>query len=53
MYWMDEFDDREKKMIIFARQYEREPFGLPGHALLVIIAKLCAVIDKRWFSNVD
>ena len=44
--WRDRFTERELRLIANARTYaENDPAGLPGHNLLLIIARLSEALD--------
>ena len=44
--WRDRFTERELRLIANARNYaEHDPAGLPGHDLLLIIARLADTLD--------
>lgn len=36
--------DREMKLIDACEDYAKEPCGLPGHALMLLVAKLAAAV---------
>jgi len=39
-------DDRELKAVYFCLAYEEDPFGLPNHLLMIIIAKLWKRLEQ-------
>lgn len=39
-------DDRELKAVRFCLAYEEDPFGLPSHLLMIIIAKLWRRLEQ-------
>lgn len=46
--WRSEFTEREQALIANCETYAKDnPAGLPGHNLMVIIAKMAAKLDKR------
>jgi hypothetical protein len=50
MGWLSNFDERQRRLIANARQYASgDPAGLPGHQLILIIAKMADLLDE---SNV-
>ena len=49
MGWLSEFDGRQRRLIANCRVYaENDPVGLPGHNLMVIIAKMAEVPMERF-----
>lgn len=48
VYWLDEFYERERRLILNCRNYaDGDPAGLPGHNLMLIVAKLADLLDAR------
>ena len=44
--WRDVFDVRQQQLIVnCCTYYDDNPAGLPGHALMVIIAEMAALLD--------
>jgi hypothetical protein len=44
--WTQRFDERELRLIDNCRVYgENDPAGLPGHNLMIIIAKMAELLD--------
>ena len=44
--WRDRFTERELRLVANARTYsEHDPAGIPGHDLLLIIARLSDTLD--------
>lgn len=45
-HWLDEFDERQKRLIYNSIDYARkDPAGLPGHNLMVIINTMATILD--------
>ncbi len=50
--WAEKFDDRQRRLIEACRDYERAGApGLPAHNLMVIIAKMARLLDKKEYSD--
>lgn len=48
MDWTDHFDERQFNLIQNCRLYAaNEPAGLPGHALMVIVATMADILDMQ------
>lgn len=46
-YWTDRFNDRQLGLIRNCQQYANgEPAGLPGHRLMLIIAKMAELLHR-------
>ncbi len=44
--WYDHLDERQQRLIINCREYAKnDPAGVPGHNLMIIIAKLAELLD--------
>ena len=44
--WLEQFDERQKGLIHTCRQYVTDGApGLPGHQLMLIVAKMAALLD--------
>ena len=50
--WDDMFDERQRGLIASCRQYVNHGApGLPGHQLMLIVAKMAALLDKAQKAN--
>lgn len=46
--WMSVFDEREKRLIYNCVDYaRRDPAGLPGHNLMLIVEKMAKLLDDN------
>ncbi len=44
--WLESFDDRQIGLVNSCRQYVADGApGLPGHQLMLIVAKMAAILD--------
>jgi hypothetical protein len=47
--WLSEFDERQRQLIANCKLYaQNDPAGLPGHNLMVIIAKMAQLLDEGY-----
>ncbi len=45
--WKTKFDERQQRLIKNCEDYEaNDPAGVPGHNLMLIIAKMSLMLDK-------
>lgn len=52
--WLDNFDERQRRLIQNCIGYTiHDPAGLPGHNLMVIIAKMVALLSKDTSADND
>lgn len=46
--WKEEFSDRDKRLISNCIAYAHgDPAGVPGHNLMLIIAKMASVLEQQ------
>ena len=46
--WLESFDDRQMGLVHSCRQYVTDGApGLPGHQLMLIVAKMAALLDAN------
>lgn len=52
--WFNRLDERERRLVNNCVVYSRnDPAGLPGHALMLIVAKLTKILNDEMFVEVD
>ena len=52
--WRQQFDARQLRLIQNCRDYaEGDPAGLPGHQLMLIVAKLVEILDQVTADGAD
>jgi hypothetical protein len=52
MNYLDQFNEREQTLIHNCTMYANfNPGGLPGHNLMIIIAKLCSILENYEKGN--
>lgn len=49
--WRNQFDERQRRLIKNCSIYaENDPAGLPGHNLMLIIAKMASILDQNYMG---
>ena len=45
--WYSEFDERQLRLVANCRNYAKnDPAGVPGHNLMILIAKMAKLLDE-------
>lgn len=50
--WTRQLDERERRLVQNCCTYaSSDPAGLPGHNLMIIVAKMAAILDDQWLVD--